>query len=101
MTSTLGPDDPRRGGAPIHYYSIWPAERLMVRIRMTSLAVDPFLYLFDASGRLMAQAFEPGADVTLPDAVLEATLDPGCYLVGASTWEPATGTYTLLVSAAD
>jgi hypothetical protein len=97
VTAALGPGDPRRGGSYIQYYSVRPTAPAALRLHMTAMSFDPFLFLLDGSGRVIGQGY--GAD---PEAGREASLEsivgPGCYLVGASSWAPASGSYSLLLT---
>jgi hypothetical protein len=100
VTTTFAPGDPRRGGAPIHYYAVLPAGEASVRISMTSGTVDPFLLLLDGGGQVIAQAFDP-VPAQFQRAVLERRLEPGCHLLAATTWSRGlTGPYSLLLEVA-
>jgi hypothetical protein len=95
VSETLGPGTARRGGSYIQHYTVWPADSMDLRIEMRSVAVEPFLLLFDASGRAIAQAIGEPAPVGGHAAILEHRL-AGCHTVGATTWEPdSRGGYTL------
>lgn len=98
VTGILGPGDARRGGAWIHYFALDAERAIAVRIRMTSIALDPLLYLFDPGGALVGQAFPATPDAPLREAVMDAVLVPGCQLLGASSWADDAGAYTLTVS---
>jgi hypothetical protein len=95
VAGTLGPGAPRRGGSYIHHYTVWPSDSTHVGIEMSSVAVEPFLLLFDASGRVIAQAV--GAPIAGGGhaALLERRL-AGCHTIGATTWaRDSRGGYTL------
>jgi hypothetical protein len=95
VAETLGAGDPRRGGSYIHHYTVWPADSTQVGIEMSSVAVEPFLLLFDASGRVIAQAMAEPSPGGGHAALLERRL-VGCHTLGATTWAPDTrGGYTL------
>jgi hypothetical protein len=92
---TLGPGAPRRGGSYIHHFTIWPTDSTHVGIEMSSVAVEPFLLLFDASGRVIAQAMGAAIPGGGHAALLERRL-AGCHTIGATTWAPdSRGGYTL------
>jgi hypothetical protein len=101
VTAALGPGDPRRAGPYIHYYTLWPATALAVRIELVSAAFEPFLYLFDASGAVVDQGYggEPGAGASA--VAVERVLGAGCHAVGVSSWSAdGTGSYLLSVEVA-
>jgi hypothetical protein len=95
VTGALGPGTARRGGSYIQHYTVWPADSTDVLIVMSSPAVEPFLLLFDGSGRVIDQAMGepvPGGGHT---TVLQRRL-AGCHTIGATTWAPdSRGGYTL------
>jgi hypothetical protein len=95
VSGTLGPGAARRGGSYVQHYTVWPADSMDLRIEMSSVAIEPFLLLFDASGRAIAQAIGEPAPVGGHAAILERSL-AGCHTVGATTWAPdSRGGYTL------
>jgi hypothetical protein len=95
VAGTLGPGDPRRGGSYIHHYTVWPSDSTHVAIEMSSVAVEPFLLLFDASGRVIAQAMAEPSSGGGHAALLERRM-AGCHTIGATTWAPdSRGGYTL------
>jgi hypothetical protein len=102
VVATLAPGNSRRGGSYIHHYTVWPDEPMDVRIEMTSAAVEPFLFLFDESGTVIAQATAALATRAPQTATLEWSLTRGCYTVGASTWAAdSRGPYSLRLDRAD
>jgi hypothetical protein len=97
VSGTLGPGTARRGGSYIQHYTVWPADSTDLRIEMSSAAVEPFLLLFDASGRAIAQAIGERAPAGGHAAILERRL-AGCHTVGATTWAPdSRGGYILRI----
>lgn len=96
VVATLAPGNSRRGGSYIHHYTVWPDKPVDVRIEMTSAAVEPFLFLFDESGTVIAQAIAAPATRAPQAAILEWSLTGRCYTVGASTWTAnSRGPYSL------
>ena len=64
-----------------------------VTIDMESASLDPFLYLFDGAGTLLAFDDDAGADY---NARIEITLPAGSYAIGASAYfTDGSGPYTL------
>lgn len=85
-------------GAHIDYYALELADPATIRVELASAELDPLLFLFDERGAIRAQAFDSlGAPPGEPEtAALSAPLEPGCHLLGASSWvDRATGRYTL------
>lgn len=98
VQGVLGSGDRLYQGSYIDYYSLQLDATARVDLTLVSARVDPFLYLFDSENRGIAQAFHPvdrraGEEEV---ATLTRTLEPGCYLVGASSWtRDQAGGYTL------
>lgn len=96
--------DPIFEDAYIDFYSLVVDRSTHLDVTLFSAELDPFLYLFDDSLRVLDQAFT--AD-TAPTGTLRATtlhraFAPGCYLIGASAWEPGrAGSYTVRVEPAE
>jgi hypothetical protein len=87
VNGTLGPGTARRGGSYIQHYTVWPTDSMDLRIEMRSVAVEPFLLLFDPSGQVIAQAIGEPTAVGGHAAILVQRL-AGCHTVGATTWAP-------------
>lgn len=102
VSATLGESDRRRGGAFVDYYSFQPTQTVQVRLRLTTDMFEPFLFLFDATGLVVAHAFDPAPGAGSASAELTHSLGPGCYLVGASSWgREGRGGYSVLLEVAE
>lgn len=104
VDGTLDSADDRFDGAFIDYYTLDSSGVRQFVFTHSSSDFDPLLLVFDASGEIVAQAFQeegspPGTNET---AALLQTLDSGCFLLGATVWTRGdTGAYTLTVEPAD
>ncbi|MFM8567619.1 MAG: DVUA0089 family protein [Gemmatimonadota bacterium] len=77
------------------------ASRTAVIITMTKQLgiVDPYLFLYNATTGVFIADNDDIQDGVIRDSRLTITLDPGSYLIRATTWEPnERGTYTLGVT---
>lgn len=89
----LSTSDPLLENAHIDYYGLLISEPGTLRVTMASQELDPFILLFDARARPLAQAYSatPGNQ-----AVLTTGLGAGCFLIGATSWDQrARGRYTI------
>lgn len=101
VEGTLSPSDGRIDGAYVDSYTIRLASGDMAVIEMESDDFSPLLHLFDADGRVVAQAFDRWPDGETETAHLVRSLPAGCYVVAASSWHGgATGSYSLVAFAA-
>ncbi|MFM8782329.1 MAG: hypothetical protein ACKOFO_12910, partial [Gemmatimonadota bacterium] len=61
--------------------------------------VDPYLFLYNATTGVFIADNDDIQDGVIRDSRLTVTLDPGSYMIRATTWEPnERGTYTLSVT---
>lgn len=100
VDGALGTDSDRFDGAFIDYYTLDLSDPRGLHVVQSSSDFDPLLLVFDASGRIVGQAFqEVGSPPdSLEMATLTRTFEAGCFLVGASVWDRGdTGDYTLTV----
>lgn len=97
IDGSLSSGDRRFEGAYIDYYAILLADTTALNIRMTATDIDPFLYLFDEARAVVAQAYaaNPKPSGVRETAALTGRYAPGCHLLGATSWNDATGAYTL------
>jgi Bacterial Ig-like domain (group 2)/Bacterial pre-peptidase C-terminal domain len=79
-------------GTRVDLYRFTLATQRQVTITLRSTAFDAYLVLFDATGAAVDED-DDGAGGT--DARITATLPAGTYTIGANSYEPATGAYTL------
>ena len=101
VVGTLGEGDPRFQGARIDYYHIDVVLPQRLTITLSSARFDPLLYFFGEDGDVLRFSFE---ETGAPEGGEETTtinapsVQPACYLIGASSWElDGTGIYTLTV----
>ncbi len=81
------------GGA--EYFSFVVTEELLLMATMTSFDLDPVLTLYDEDGNIVATNDDDGFTT---DSLLVALLDPGSYVLAASTYYAGeSGEYTLTV----
>ncbi len=80
----------------VDFYDVNVAATSTVRFDMSSSAVDAFLVVFDATGKLVAQDDDAGIGV---NARIEVQLQAGHYLVVASALPQQLGAYRLDVAA--
>lgn len=91
-TDPENPDGSRRD-----LYRLDVAATTALRIDMSSTEVDSYLVLYEEDGAVHSQN-DDRSNLTL-DARLTPTLEPGCYLIGATSAGPGElGDYTLEVS---
>ena len=98
VEGALRQGDRRFDGALIDYYALRLPSAADVVIRLSSVQLDPVLFLFGETGDVVAQAFDPDGTPSgeVETATLLAELTPGCHLIGASAWtRDTTGLYTL------
>ncbi|MBM3884591.1 MAG: Ig-like domain-containing protein [Gemmatimonadetes bacterium] len=77
------------------------ASRTAVIITMTKQLgiVDPYIFLYNATTGVFIADNDDIQDGVIRDSRLTITLDPGSYMIRATTWEPnERGTYTLGVT---
>lgn len=84
--------------APVDYYRFTVHEVGSLRVRMTSTAIDPALYLIDARWSILAAHANIDGQNTDSELALDA-IAPGTYVVAAISTDPeGRGAYTLDVS---
>lgn len=77
------------------------ASRTTVIISMTKQIgiVDPYVFLYNATNGVFISLNDDIQDGVIRDSRLTITIDPGSYLIRATTWEPnERGTYALSVT---
>ena len=83
------------GGA--EYFAFEVEEETLVLAAMSSAELDAYLTLFDATGAIVAENDDDGYTT---DAMLVALLEPGAYVLAASTYYVGeVGAYTLTLEA--
>lgn len=83
------------GGA--EYFAFEVEEETLVLAAMSSAELDAYLTLFDATGAVVAENDDDGYTT---DAMLVALLEPGAYVLAASTYYVGeVGAYTLTLEA--
>ena len=98
-SGSLGPSDDRLEGAYVDFFTLRLDAASDVVIDLSSADFSPLLHLFDAEGRVIAQAFDPWGGGEGETAILTTTLQAACYTVAPSSWSPdETGTYTLVLT---
>ena len=77
------------------------ASRTAIIINLTKQVgiVDPYLFLYNATTGVFIADNDDIQDGVIRDSRLTITLDPGAYMIRATTWEPnERGTYALSVT---
>jgi serine protease Do len=92
-TATLATGDCRLSDQTfVDLYRFTITTRRTVTITMRSSAVDSYLFLVTAVGDDIAEDDDSAGGT---DARISVTLDPGTYVIGANSFLPASGQYTL------
>jgi hypothetical protein len=102
VTGVLESGDARFAGAYMDYYTLRIATADTVTVGLVSEEFDPFIFLFDELGGVVEHALSPEDQPAGEPETARITrlLEPGCYTVGATTWDRAgTGIYRVSVEA--
>ena len=93
----LGTDATDPNGYHFDAYRLQLAGDTRVEVSMTSDEVDSFLYLYSSTGTLIGFDDDTGNSA---NSLIDATLDAGCYIVVASSYDPGeTGSYQIEANA--
>lgn len=96
VSDALTQDDPSERGFFYDVYAYQPDAQRTVEITVSSTEIDPYLYVYDAAGSLVAENDDAAAGA--PDAGLTLQVVPGCYRIEVTSFEPGeTGAYTLRI----